>query len=135
MIMRFAAQGKRMSVTRYLYLGLGWFCLGLAFLGIIMPILPTVPFVLVAIWAFSRSSPQLAEKIRSHKTFGPLVRAWQDHGVIPPLGKAIAVLMMTGMGFYLLRFSPVPQWAALVVCAVMVAVAAYILSRPSKAPL
>jgi uncharacterized protein len=134
MIGRFAAQGKPMSVRRYLYLGLGWLCLGLGFLGIIMPILPTTPFLLVAVWAFSRSSPELAERIRNHRTAGPFVCAWQDHGVIPPLGKVLAVIMMSAMALYLLAWSAAPLWAAIAACAVMVLIAVYVVSRPSRAP-
>lgn len=123
-----------MSVRRYFYLGLGWLCLGLGFLGVIMPILPTTPFLLVALWAFSRSSPELADKIRNHKTFGPLVRGWQDHGVIPPLGKLVAVVMMSAMGYYLVAISGLPLWASLLACATLLAVAAYIITRPSRPP-
>jgi uncharacterized protein len=99
-----------------------------------MPILPTTPFLLLAVWAFSRSSPELAEKIRNHKTFGPLVRAWQDHGVIPPIAKILAVVMMSTAGAYLYFYSGVPQWAAAMTCAVMMGLAIYILSRPSRPP-
>jgi uncharacterized protein len=134
MIRRFAAQGKRMSLRQFLYLGFGWLCLGLGFCGIIMPILPTTPFLLVAVWAFSRSSPELAEKIRNHKTLGPPIRAWQDHGAIPPLGKILAVLMMSGMSYYLLAFSGLPLWAAGTACLCMAAIAAYVLTRPSRPP-
>jgi uncharacterized protein len=134
MIGRFAAQGKPMSVRRYLYLGLGWLCLGLGFLGIVMPILPTTPFLLVAVWAFSRSSPELAEKIRNHKTAGPFVRAWQDHSVIPPLGKILALIMMTVMGYYLVAWSALPFWAAAIACVAMIAIGIYIVTRPSRAP-
>jgi uncharacterized protein len=134
MIGRFAAQGKPMSVRRYFFLGLGWLCLGLGSLGIVMPILPTTPFLLVAVWAFSRSSPELADKIRNHKTAGPFVRAWQDHGVIPPLGKILAVVMMSVMGGYLMLFSAAPLWAGTLACAAMVAIAVYVVSRPSRPP-
>ena len=54
----------------------------MAIAGIILPILPTTPLLLVAVWAFGKSSPELAEKIRNHRVFGPPVRDWQDHGVI-----------------------------------------------------
>jgi uncharacterized protein len=123
-----------MNVLRLFYLGLGWFCVGLGLLGIIMPILPTTPFLLLAVWAFSRSSPELAEKLRNHPKAGPYIRAWQDYGVIPPVAKIMAVLMMSAMGAYLSFYSPVPQWAAAVACVVMLVVSIYIVTRPSKVP-
>ena len=123
-----------MNPVRLFYLGLGWLSVALGVVGIILPILPTTPFLLVAVWAFSKSSPELAEKLRNHPKAGPYIRAWQDHGVIPPMGKALAVTMMSVMGIYFAGFSILPGWAALLVCVVLVAVGVYILSRPSKPP-
>ena len=123
-----------MGISRYIYLGIGWFCVGLGVVGIILPVLPTTPFLLVAVWAFSRSSPALAAKIRNHKTFGPLVRHWQDHGVIPLKAKLLAVLMMTGTSVYLLWFSNAPLWLSIVMNIVMAVVAVFVLTRPSTPP-
>jgi uncharacterized protein len=94
--------------------------------------LPTTPFLLVAVWAFSRSSPELAERIRNHKTFGPLVRDWQDAGVIPIKAKILAMAMMTGASAYLWFYSSAPGWVAVIAIAVMMATSIYILSRPSN---
>jgi uncharacterized protein len=123
-----------MTAIRIFYLGLGWLSVGLGIIGIILPILPTTPFLLVAVWAFSRSSPELAEKLRNHPKAGPYIRAWQDHGAIPVVGKILAVTMMTVMGIYLAGFSVLPGWAALVACLVMMAVGIYIVTRPSVPP-
>jgi uncharacterized protein len=125
---------SQMSLKRYLYLGLGWLCIGLAFLGIILPIFPTVPFLLLAVWLFSRSSPELAARFRNHPRFGPMISAWQDHGVIPTYAKVLAVLMMAVMAFYLHAYSNAPQLVVYGAWGVMAAVAAYILSRPGRPP-
>ena len=117
---------------RPLLLGTGWLCVGLGIVGIIMPLFPTTPFLLVAVWAFSRSSPELAEKIRSHRHAGKYVRDWEDQGVIPRGAKAIAIAMMSAMLAYLYLASGVPVWIVLLAGVVMAAVAAFILSRPSK---
>ncbi len=124
-----------MTFSRYLYLSVGWFCVGLGAIGIILPVLPTTPFLLVAVWAFSRSSPELAEKIRNHPRFGHYVRHWQDHGVIPTQAKFLAMAMMAGAGVYLVRFSGAPGWAGYSACAVMATLAVYIVTRPSQPPL
>jgi uncharacterized protein len=123
-----------MTAIRIFYLGLGWLSVGLGIIGIILPILPTTPFLLVAVWAFSRSSPELAEKLRNHPKAGPYIRAWQDHGAIPVVGKVLAVTMMTVMGIYLAGFSVLPGWAALVACVGMFAVGIYIVTRPNMPP-
>jgi uncharacterized protein len=123
-----------MTAIRIFYLGLGWLSVGLGIIGIILPILPTTPFLLVAVWAFSRSSPELAEKLRNHPKAGPYIRAWQDHGAIPVVGKVLAVTMMTVMGIYLAGFSVLPGWAALVACVGMLAIGIYIVTRPNMPP-
>lgn len=124
-----------MLLSRYFYLSLGWFCVALGGVGIILPIMPTTPFLLIAVWAFSKSSPELAEKIRNHARFGAFVRHWQDHGVIPLQAKILAIAMMTGAGAYLVRYSALPMWAVLPALAVMAALGVYITSRPSSPPL
>lgn len=123
-----------MHPSRLFYLIIGWLSVVLGVIGIILPVLPTTPFLLVAVWAFSKSSPELAAKIRGHAVFGPMVRAWQDHGVIPARGKAMAVVMMTAAGVYLLGFSHAPLWLGLALCAAMVAVAVYVVTRPGTPP-
>jgi uncharacterized protein len=120
-----------MNLRKYIYLAFGWFSVGLAVMGIILPILPTTPFLLVAVWAFSKSSPELAERIRNHKTFGPFVRDWQDGGVIPLKAKILAMAMMTAASGYLWFYSRAPGWAAIAAIGAMVAAGVYILSRPT----
>jgi uncharacterized protein len=120
-----------MTALRLFYLSLGWLFVGLGIVGIVIPILPTAPFLLCAVWAFSRSSPELAEKLRNHPKAGPYIRAWQDHGAIPTTGKVLAVTMMTVMGVYLAKFSALPGWASTIACLGMFAVGVYIVTRPA----
>jgi uncharacterized protein len=118
-------------IAKVFYLCLGWFFVGLAIVGIIFPIFPTVPFLICAVWAFSKASPVLAEKLRNHPRFGPLIRDWQDHGAIPVYGKVAAVVMMAVSGAYLLFWSIIPTILALAACAIMVVIGYYIVTRPS----
>lgn len=120
------------ALRRPLLLGTGWLCVGLGIIGIIMPLFPTTPFLLVAVWAFSRSSPEMAEKIRSHRLAGKYVRDWEDEGVIPLGAKIIAVVMMSAMFGYLYFGSGAPAWAVISAGIVMAGAAAYVLSRPSR---
>lgn len=120
------------ALRKPLLLGTGWACVGLGFIGIIMPIFPTTPFLLVAVWAFSKSSPEMADRIRNHPVAGRFVRDWQDEGIIPVPAKLIALAMMSVMLAYLQFWSDMPGWAVIVAAAVMAGAAGYILSRPSK---
>lgn len=120
------------ALKRPLLLGTGWICVALGILGIILPLFPTTPFLLVAIWAFSRSSPELAEKIRSHRHAGKYVRDWEDEGVIPTGAKIIAVTMMTAMFGYLHFGTEAPAWMEIGTALVMAGAAGFILSRPGS---
>jgi len=101
-------------------------------MGIILPLLPTTPFLLLAVWAFSKSSPEMAERIRNHRLAGPYIRDWQDEGVIPPKAKFVAIAMMSAMLVYLLMFSDIPQWTASLAAVILAAVALYIVTRPGR---
>lgn len=122
-----------MDLRRLIYLGVGWLSLGTAVAGIILPILPTTPMLLVAAWAFGKSSPELAEKIRGHRVFGPPVRDWQDHGVITLKAKSLAIAVMALMGTWLWIFGHLPVWLTLLISAVMVGAGIFVGSRPSIA--
>lgn len=121
-------------IGRPLFLGLGWLSVGLGIIGIIMPLFPTTPFLLVAVWAFSKSSPELAQKIRNHPTAGPFIRDWQDAGVIPLKAKFLAVSMMAAMLAYLHFGSNAPGWLVLLAAATLATVSVYITTRPGQRP-
>ncbi|MBC8037876.1 MAG: YbaN family protein [Rhizobiales bacterium] len=122
------------SLGRPFFLGLGWLSVGVGIIGLPIPLFPTTVFLLVAAWAFSKSSPELALKLRNHRLAGPLIRGWQDDGVIPLKAKLMAVSMMAGMLGYLHFGTETPLWAEIVTAAVLIGVSAYIVTRPSRAP-
>ena len=70
----------------------GLMFVGLAILGVVLPILPTTPFLLVAAACFAKSSPRLQKKLLANKTFGPLINEWQQHRSIPRKAKQVALL-------------------------------------------
>lgn len=83
------------SKTKKFFLKItGLFFVGLAILGVILPILPTTPFLLVAAACFAKSSPRLQKRLLANKTFGPLIHEWQQHRSIPRKAKRIALLTM-----------------------------------------
>lgn len=93
--------GDRRGALRAL--GLAATTLGMA--GVALPIVPTTPFLLVAVWAFARSSPRLEAWLRDHPRLGPPVKAWEGRRAIPRGAKAVAVaslplsgLMIHGAG-------------------------------------
>ena len=66
----------------------------LAVLGVFLPLLPTTPFLLLAAFAFTRSSPRLHAWLLGHRHFGPLIEDWRRYGSIAPRAKATAVAVM-----------------------------------------
>lgn len=110
-------------------MALGWVSLALALIGIVLPIMPTVPFLLVAVWAFSRASPRISARIMRHPTFGPQMRAWRKRGVIGRLPKIWAILAMAcGVGWSTwLGISP---WLITFQALGCLAVAIWLITRP-----
>ena len=123
----------KLGVRRLIYLGIGWLSLGMAVAGVILPVLPTTPMLIVAAWAFGKSSPELAEKIRNHRVCGPPVRDWQDHGVISLKAKLLAITIMSAMGGWLWVYGNLPTWLTLLIIAVMVCAGIFVGSRPGAA--
>lgn len=116
---------------RYVWFAVGAVFLGLGILGVALPVLPTVPFLLVAAWAFARSSPRLRQKILSHPTYGPPVRAWQEKGVVSRLAKIWAVgAMAAGVGFAL--WLQIPLWVVAVQTLICLSAGLYLVTRPER---
>jgi uncharacterized membrane protein YbaN (DUF454 family) len=77
---------------RFVWAALGCICIGLATIGVILPLLPTVPFLLLAAFCFARSSERLHQWMLSHPQFGPPIQDWQSSGAINPKAKRMATL-------------------------------------------
>lgn len=69
-------------VTKYLYFLLGTTSSLLGIIGIFLPLMPTTCFLIVAVWAFSKSYPQLSQKILQHPRFGPPIQNWMKYKTI-----------------------------------------------------
>ena len=77
---------------RVLWLIAGSISLGLGLLGVFLPLLPTVPFVLLAAFCFARSSERLHDWMLEHPKFGPAIADWRDRGAISARGKWAATI-------------------------------------------
>src|SRR5688500_15811539 len=64
-------------------MALGLLCVGLGVIGAFLPVLPTTVFLLIALWAFARSSQRLETWLLEHPRFGPRLVAWRAHRVVP----------------------------------------------------
>lgn len=112
-----------------------WFMLGcialfLAALGVPLPVLPTTPFIILAAFAFGKSSPRLQAWLENSKTFGPIIAEWQAHGAIAPRYKTIATGMM-GAVFLLSLIMGVPAKVIAIQAICLGGAALFILTRPN----
>lgn len=124
------AASARRRLGALIYRGVGWTAVGLATAGVFLPILPTTPFLLVAAWAFAKSSPALAERLRNHPRFGAFLRDWQERGAIPVKAKVTAIALMTA-SFGIVALTTRNAWVLAGVGATLSAVAVYLVSRPN----
>ena len=81
-------------MQRILLLTLGWLAIVLGTLGIVLPLLPTTPFMLLAAWCFARSSPRFHHWLLWKSPFGRYLRHWQQHRAMPPGAKVRAICLI-----------------------------------------
>lgn len=79
-------------MKRPLYLAGGVIATGLGVIGIFLPIMPTVPFLILAAFCFARSNPALEARIMDHPIYGPPIRTWREKGAVSRRGKWAATL-------------------------------------------
>lgn len=115
---------------RVFYLCLGWLMVATGIVGAFLPVLPTTPFLLIALWCFSKSSPKLEAWLLSHPKFGEPLRNWRENGAIPRRAKIAAVALMT-MSYAIFWFgTEPPPLRAAIVAAVMIGAALFVTTRP-----
>lgn len=104
------ASRPRSHVQRLLWALAGGASLVLGIVGIFLPLLPTTPFVLLAAFCFSRSSPRCEQWLLNHRRFGPMVQQWRTRRAIPRRAKRLAWLMMALGSAWAAWLLP-PRWA------------------------
>lgn len=120
--------------ARYAMLGLGIVMTGIGVAGLILPGLPGTVFLIIALWAFSRSSERFQLWLFNHPRFGASLRTWHTHRVIPRRAKIAAVSMMA-ISQAMLTVLVAESWELPLISAFVLAlVSAWILSRPSTPP-
>ncbi len=120
-------------MQRYFYLGTGWVCVALGFAGVWVPVMPTTIFLIIACWAFAKSSPELRQWLVGHPRFGATLARWYDHGAISVRAKASAVILMAASFVILWATSNVGPLGLAAVAAILIACAGFVVTRPSLA--
>jgi uncharacterized membrane protein YbaN (DUF454 family) len=114
---------------RWAYLVLAVASLAAGIVGVFLPVVPTVPFILLAAWAAARSSPRLLRWLEHHRTFGPHIADWRRGGVVRRRAKWMATVLMAASAATMLVLVG-PRWFVLLAVAAMAAVLAWLWQRP-----
>lgn len=125
-----AIQAERFSApVRWLLMGLALISLGVGFIGLFLPGLPTTEFVLLAAWAASLSSPKLYCWIVEHKQLGPLLKHWKK-GQLPRKAKWMATFTMSlAAVLMIVTHFPLGVWGTLALLC-MAGVLVWLWSKP-----
>ncbi len=115
-----------------IYLILAWVFVGVGLLGVFLPVLPTTPFLILAAFLFSKSSPRFHQWLRDHRLLGPSLKDWEDRRVIRPKAKVLASLLILMSADYVLIYKIDQIEIQSFVAGVMLAVLIFILSRKSR---
>jgi uncharacterized protein len=117
---------------RYFWILLGWIFFGIGITGLFLPLLPCTPFMILATFCFSKGSEKLHQWILGLPRVGPMVRDWEDKGVIRLRAKLLSTLVICASASYPLFVmaiaAPLRALVALVISGVLV----FIWSRPSS---
>ena len=116
-------------MTRWLWSALAWISLALAIIGTLLPVMPTVPFILLSAFAAARGSDRLRGWLLSHPKFGEAILEWERGGIVRRRNKWIASVMMgcSSVGMF---FTMPHWWYAATISAVMAATALWLWRRP-----
>jgi len=117
------------SRLRWAWWLLAWLSLGLGVVGVVLPGLPTVPFILLSAYAAARGSRKLHARLLAHPAFGPMIRDWQRSGAVSRRAKRLAVAMMALAAVIMFLTAP-RWWMAAIGTAIMAVVAAWLWTRP-----
>ncbi len=117
------------ALVRLLWRALAGGALLLGVVGIVVPGLPTVPFLLLAAWAGGKGWPALEARLLAHPRYGPVISRWRDHGAIPRRAKWLASGMML-LSATVLWFTALPLAARVAIPLFMLAVAVWMWRRP-----
>lgn len=123
-----AVTNERVGKTGFRFLA--YTSAGLAALGVVLPLLPTTPFVILAAYFASRGSPAFAAWLEQHQTFGPAIEQWRQRRAVPLKAKLLALAMMMASWSMLLLLGS-PALGLTISGLFLLAVAIYLMTRPS----
>lgn len=119
-------------MSRGFYFLLAWIFVVLGLLGAFLPVLPTTPFMILALWGFSKSSRRFHQWLYHHRIFGPGLQKWDEYRIIPLKVKQFSSLVMAISLVFIYLNQNIPLWAQLMTTLIMLYGVWYIWTKPSS---
>jgi len=120
-------------MKKIILITVGWCCVGMAFIGVFVPGIPTTIFLIVALWAFARSSKKFHSWLLNHKRFGPILQNWESHKIVPRNAKILMVILQIS-AVIIFHYSLQNIYLTVLLIITLIFVARYVLSLPSESP-
>lgn len=108
----------RIDLKRYLLIAIGWLCVALGAVGALLPILPTTPFLILALACFSKSSPRFHKMLLNNKWFGPILTEWEHNKTVnrrTKLRVMALVIASFGLSIFVLAGRSSLQWLLVII--------------------
>lgn len=122
----------RRRIATLLWRALALVSLLLGAIGAMLPVLPTVPFLLLAAWAASKGWPALELWLLNHRRLGPPLVQWRERGAVSRPTKWVSSVMMGGSALGMQFVPQIPLALRIGVPAAMLAVAIWLWRRPER---
>ena len=115
-----------------LFFALAWLCVALGFLGVFLPLLPTTPFLLLALFLFARSSPRWRIALMKHRLLGPYIRGYASNEGLSIRTKATTLAVMWAAMLFSVVFIVRTPWLRILLLAIAVGVSVHILLKKTR---
>ena len=120
---------RKNILMRWALISVGFICVGLGIIGLFVPMMPGVVFLLIAAWCFARSSERFHDALLSHPQLGPQIDAWHSgKGFQRQLRTRILTIMWISM--IVSMFIAAIWWVCIIIAVCGVCTTLYILKQP-----
>jgi uncharacterized protein len=114
---------------RLLWAALAYVFVALALVGIVLPGVPTTPFVLLAAWAADRGSKRVHDWLTRHPRLGPPLADWREQGAVSTRAKVIAIAFLA-LSWIIMYVRATPHWLLAALAILFICVATFVATRP-----